>query len=98
MRTVIVGFGRLSFVSLLLLALTTPAAAQGTKGDVAVGVGILHDWEETFPTGWLFTTTGNVSRMLGIVGEIGGNYKTFDMFGTDVNLRVHSFLGGLRFM
>src|SRR4029453_1173097 len=49
-------------------------------------------------TGWLFATTGNVTRMLGIVSEVGGNYKTVDVSGTDVNLRVHSFLGGLRFM
>jgi hypothetical protein len=100
MRTVVVGFGRLSFVALLLLALTTPAAAQDRRGDVAVGVGILHDStaQETFPTGWLFATTGNVTRMLGIVSEVGGNYKTVDVSGTDVNLRVHSFLGGLRFM
>jgi hypothetical protein len=89
-----------SFVTLLLLALTTPAAAQGRGGDVAVGVGILHDsdLEETFPTGWLFAATGNVTSMLGIVGEVGGNYKTVDVLGTDLNLRVHSFLGGLRFM
>ena len=105
MRAVAVCLGKVSFVALVVLTLTTPAAAQertvqDAKGDVAIGYGILHDSdaEETFPTGWVFAATGNVGRMLGIVGEIGGSYKAVDVFGTDVNLRVHSFLGGLKFM
>jgi len=31
-----------------------------------------------------------------VVGETGGNYKTVSVLGTDVNFRVHSFLGGVR--
>jgi outer membrane protein with beta-barrel domain len=91
---------RLSSLTLLLLALATPVAAQDARGDVAIGAGILHDsdLEETFPAGWVFAVTGNIGPMLGIVGEMGGSYKSVDVLGTDVNFRVHSFLGGLRFM
>jgi hypothetical protein len=104
MRAIVVCLSRFSLGILLLLALTVPAAAQeqwaDQRGNVAVGYGILHDSdaEETFPTGWMFTVTGNVGKMLGIVGEVGGSYKSVDFLGSDANLRVHSFLGGIRFM
>jgi hypothetical protein len=77
----------------------TPALAQEEKGNVAVSYSILHDSDvsETFPMGWLFAVQGNVMPQLAIVGEVGGNYKTVDVFGTDLSLRVHSFMGGIKF-
>ena len=87
----------LAFV--LLCGAASTASAQTEKGNVAVSYSILHDseLEETFPTGWLFAVTGNLNDIFAIVGEIGGNYKSIDVLGTDVNVRVHSFLGGIKF-
>jgi hypothetical protein len=65
---------------------------------VALSYTVLHDSEikETFPTGWAVAATGNMGPLFAVVGEIGGNYKTVSVLGTDVNLRVHSYLGGIR--
>jgi hypothetical protein len=81
-----------------LFSVATPVFAQQSAGDVAIGYSILHDSdvEETFPMGWLFAGGANLGRNVAIVGEAGGNYKTVSVLGTDVNLRVHSFLGGVR--
>lgn len=81
-----------------LLTTTATFGQDRSKGDVAFSYSILHDSEieETFPTGWLLAVNGNISRIFSVVGEVGGNYKTIDIVGTDVKLSVHSFMGGLR--
>lgn len=81
-----------------ILGVATPVLAQESAGDVAIGYSILHDSEaeETFPMGWLFAGGVNLGSNLAVVGEVGGNYKKVDFFGEDLNLRVHSFLGGVR--
>lgn len=91
----------LSFTTLALLALAVPAAAQSDeKGNVAVSYSLMHDseLEETFPMGWAFAVSSNMGSMFAVVGEVGGNYKSVSVLATDVNLRVHSFMGGVRFM
>ena len=83
-----------------LLVSPTRASAQDQQGNVAFSYSILHDSdiEETFPVGWLLAVARNITPNMGIVGEVGGNYKSLeDDFGDDVSLSVHSFLGGLRF-
>jgi hypothetical protein len=64
-----------------------------------VSYAILHDSDisETFPTGWVFAVTGNLNNVFAIVGEVGGSYKSISILGTDVNARVHAFLGGVKF-
>jgi opacity protein-like surface antigen len=91
----------LSVLAVLILALPSTALAQGapaSKGDVAISYSILHDsdLEETFGVGWLVSGAGHLNKVFSVVGEVGGNYKTIAVFGTDVHLSVHSFLGGLR--
>jgi hypothetical protein len=81
-----------------IISVATPVLAQERAGDVAIGYSVLHDSdaEETFPMGWLFAGGVNLGSNVALVGEAGGNYKTVDVLGTDVNLRVHTFLGGIR--
>jgi opacity protein-like surface antigen len=60
---------------------------------------------ETMPLGWYADVAGNLTRTFAVVGEVGGNYKNFDdvlrELGTnvnvDVNVNVHTFMGGVRF-
>lgn len=60
---------------------------------------------QTFPLGWYVDVAGNLTPMFAVVGEVGGNYKSFDetttLFGTtfniDVDFDVHTFMGGVRF-
>jgi hypothetical protein len=95
LRSVVTGVSAL----VLSFAVAAPAAAQEHKGDVAFGYSLMHDseLEETFPMGWSFAVNGNLNDMFSVVGEIGGNYKTIDAFGSDLNVSVHTFMGGPRF-
>ena len=60
---------------------------------------------ETMPLGWYADVAGNLTPMFAVVGEVGGNYKNFDdvlaqlgaNVNVDVNVNVHTFMGGVRF-
>ena len=91
---------RVLIVTAIILGAATAAAAQDQpRGDVAVSYSILNDTEvdETFKWGWVGAATVHATDWLAIVGEVGGNYRTFDAFGEELDLSVHSFLGGARF-
>jgi hypothetical protein len=97
--------------AVLTLAMAVPAFAQLAPAyDVSVGYSLLRDEEladldlaETLH-GWLASVGFNFNRWLGIVGEVGGNYGTFDVeppiegFGPfEIDLKVLSYMGGPRF-
>lgn len=60
---------------------------------------------ETLPLGWYADVAGNLTPTFAVVGEVGGNYKNFDdvlaelgaNVNVDVNVNVHTFMGGVRF-
>ena len=60
---------------------------------------------ETMPLGWYADVAGNLTRTFAVVGEVGGNYKNFNdvlaelgaNVNVDVNVNVHTFMGGVRF-
>jgi outer membrane protein with beta-barrel domain len=60
---------------------------------------------ETLPLGWYADVAGNLTPMFAVVGEVGGNYKNFNdvlaelgaNVNVDVNVNVHTFMGGVRF-
>jgi hypothetical protein len=52
-----------------------------------------QDLETNFSAGWSVSFAKNLSRSLGIVGDVGGNYTTLE----GVDLSVHAFLGGIRY-
>src|SRR5207249_1242327 len=43
------------------------------------------------------SVAGNFNSCFGIVGEVGGNYARYQVLGTDIDLSMHSFVGGPRF-
>ena len=99
MRTfVVAGFAA------LLLALPTPARAQSGAGEFSAGWQLLHFEEETFNRGWYADALFNLSDGIGVVGVVGGHYRTLDEtefvsgFPVDVtaDLGIHSFMGGMR--
>lgn len=92
-----------SMVALLLVVVSGPAMAQVTPAvEIGLGYAYLRDDEikESFPLGWYADIAGNLTSSLGLVGEIGGNYKTVDSgIGDptfDIKLSVHTAMGGLR--
>jgi opacity protein-like surface antigen len=80
-----------------------PVAAQEPKAELSAGYQFTHaagDSGINFPAGWYLDVAGNVKPMFQVVGEVSGAYKTesddFDEFGTDVSLKLHTFMGGIR--
>jgi opacity protein-like surface antigen len=65
----------------------------------------IRSQSETMPLGWYADVAGNLTRTFAVVGEVGGNYKNFDdvlgqlggNVNVDVNVNVHTFMGGVRF-
>lgn len=86
-------------VAALLVCLSVPAFAQDTVPAVDIGGGYSflrdQDLEENFH-GWVASVAGNLNRWMGVVGEVGGNYRTENIL-VDVDFSVHSFMGGVRF-
>jgi opacity protein-like surface antigen len=102
---------RVLVICLAAVGIALPAGAQTVpKIEVSGGYQFLHlsaednDLSESLPKGWYFEVASNLSPALGVVFQVGGNYKTFEesfTFGgitstatADVN--AHEFLGGLR--
>jgi len=62
------------------------------------------DNNESLPKGWYVDVAGNVNPLIGIVFQVGGNYKTFEesiaigggTFTATADLDVYQFLGGVR--
>lgn len=83
----------------LVLCLSGPTFAQGFTPAVEVSGGYSFlrddDLDENLH-GWVASAAGTATKWLSIVGEVGGNYKTVDVFGTDFSFSIHSFMGGPR--
>jgi opacity protein-like surface antigen len=89
-------------------SVAAPVFAQSTKAEISAGYQFLNfvvDGEdESMPKGWYLDVSGNLTPMLGIVFQVGGNYKTFEETVTaggitataTADLKVHEFLGGVR--
>ncbi len=90
-------------VPALLLAQPAPVAAQAqaaSKGDVALSYSILRDGFRdgvTLPTGWVVAVAARLCPRMSAVGEVGGNYKTENVLGTNVRLNIYSYQGGIRY-
>jgi hypothetical protein len=81
----------------LMLFLSAPALAQQDtpKWDVSGGYSLLRDSEETLH-GWLFSYTGNINPMFGIIGEVGGNYWSESAFGVDTSFNIYTYMVGAK--
>jgi hypothetical protein len=85
-----------------------PTASRGDmaspfpKRETAIGWSTLHvtdplvDLDVTSTLGWNVSVNTNLSKWIGVVGDIGGHYKS-DFLGADVDAMEHTFMGGPRF-
>lgn len=95
----------------LTLGTTALAAAQDfPRTEVSGGYQLLHlkdpggSDDQTMEKGWYADVAGNLTRNIGIVFQIGGNYKevteSFTSGGVTIralgDLHVHQFMGGVR--
>ncbi len=93
---------RFKMLVMLMLAVAPPLlAAETPRTEVELGYSFLRDTdlEENLVLGWRAAVVGNLSDTLGIVGEVGGNYKTVedDLGLASVKVNVHSLHAGPRF-
>ncbi len=84
--------------SVLLLGSLKAAEAQveTPKFQVSGGYAFLHDLGDegqSLPLGWDASVAANLTDSFGVVGDLGGNYKS----EAGVSFNVHSFLGGVRY-
>src|SRR5688572_11279599 len=87
------------FVAFVMLVCALPVSAQDVPAiDLSGGYSFVRDQalEENFH-GWLASVAGHFNPWLAAVGEVGGNYKSIDVLGSDISLSIHSFMGGPRF-
>jgi opacity protein-like surface antigen len=94
-------FSRAAIVGLAVsfAVLARPAAAQDApRAEIGAGYSAMRDSdaEAWFPVGWVADVAVNPFSWLGLVAEAGGHYKTIDFDGFDVDLQVHTVMGGAR--
>ena len=88
---------RLLGLCVTVLAAAVPARAQDTpKVEVSGGYQFIRFDGNNRPKGWYADLAGNVTRALGIVGEVGGNYRSVSESGITINGRIHEFMAGVR--
>jgi opacity protein-like surface antigen len=88
-----------------VIALAAPCSAQNMpRGEISGGWQLFHTEEQTLYAGWYGDVVGNLSNMVGVVGEVSGAYKSVEetrlvqavRVQASGDLSVHSFMGGLR--
>ena len=93
-----------ALLSLMVVGFARPVAAQDApKAEISAGYNYLQakssgdeDWTK-FKSGWYADVAGNVTPVVSIVGQVTGNYKTFeDDPDGDFKLKLHTFMAGVR--
>jgi len=99
--------GRVLLVSALTLGMASSTSAQDIKAEVSGGyqlLGLKSGADETLGKGWYADVSGNLGRFFSVVGQVSGNYKTFEETETflgvtssvKADFKLHSFMGGVR--
>lgn len=86
-------------LAILVSVAASAGAQEPKKGEFVIGYAIMHDNDlaTTFPAGWMASIGGKLNDWFGVVGEVGGNYKTISDGAANVSVRVHTFMVGPRF-
>jgi opacity protein-like surface antigen len=85
-------------VSCLAVA-ASAKAADGGKLEVSGGYSSLRDQgaSQNMPSGWVASGLASINRWFGVVGEVGGSYRTPAVPGDGMNVHTYAFLGGPRY-
>ncbi|HKB13637.1 MAG TPA: hypothetical protein VKD69_23380 [Vicinamibacterales bacterium] len=89
---------RVAALVALLLWSAAPAAAQSRGVEVFGGYAVVHDAKNdiTLPAGWLAGGALQITRWLSAVADVSGGYRTDDLFGAELDMRVHGVVAGGR--
>jgi opacity protein-like surface antigen len=83
------------FLAAALVAFAASAARAQETPKVEVFGGYAYGGANAH--GWNGSVAANVNRWLGLVGDFGGTYTSFDSADASERIRTHSFLFGPRF-
>ncbi|HXD17676.1 MAG TPA: outer membrane beta-barrel protein [Vicinamibacterales bacterium] len=96
-------------VGLSLLAAAPLFAADAPKFELGGAYSVMQETSrsESFRSGWAISAIGNVNNWVGVAVEVGGNYRTCTdcqrgpfstqrLQGTNVPMRIHTYLAGPR--
>jgi outer membrane protein with beta-barrel domain len=92
------------FLTLVLVVgrFVAPASAQDAPVELSGGYQLISlepgqdQNTQTLRTGWYLDLAGNLTRVFAIVGQVGGNYRSRDLFGNELRFSLHEFMGGIR--
>ena len=95
---------RLLGISVLCMGILTVAAPAQAQVEFSAGYNFLHidvtedepDDLANFPLGWYADVSASIVPMIGVVGQITGNYKTVEDDLFEVDTKIHTFMGGIR--
>src|SRR5262245_42916211 len=81
-----------------LLSAASARAQPGVRADVAGGYSALSASSGSMPVGWFASSTYNFNDVIGIAGEVGGNYgwPRTPLTGLSASINEYSFLAGPR--
>lgn len=87
-----------SLVLLLSLGHSIASAQDAPRFEVAGGYSLLRDQDlSTRLHGWFASVGGSSGGGFGLVGEVGGNYKTVSVLNTQIKARIYSVLAGPKY-
>jgi opacity protein-like surface antigen len=92
------------FLTLVLVVgrLVAPASAQDAPLELSGGYQVISlepgqdQNTQTLRTGWYIDLAGNLTRVFAIVGQVGGNYRSREVFGNELRFNLHEFMAGIR--
>ena len=91
---------RLAVLVIGALLLSSGTVLAQDRGDVSGGYRYIRSDGVNFAKGWYFDVSGHVTDMFSVVGDVGGTYKTesetFAGITAEADLKVHTFMGGVR--
>ena len=93
-----------NFLALVLVVgrFAAPASAQEAPVELSGGYQLISlepgqdQNTQTLRTGWYIDLAGNLTRVFAIVGQVGGNYRSRDLFGNELRFSLHELMGGIR--
>jgi hypothetical protein len=83
---------------LVLLSACSRSASAQTPFEISGGYSAAHDPRDdvTLRAGWVAGAALSLTRTVSVVGDVSGQYRTVELFATDVRLSVQTVMGGVR--
>ncbi len=84
--------------ALCVLPIAATASAQPKRWEASAAYDFTRDWTSdiNYAAGWTGGTAFGLNDWLSAIGEVGASYKNIPVTGSEAELRLYTFLGGVR--